>query len=68
MTAERSATTPERSSMPEPAALAGDLAERCESLEDPTVQGDGLRRVDYVLLVVATLLVPLAMIIVGNVL
>jgi hypothetical protein len=48
--------------------LPAELVERCAALEDVNAQGEGLTRMDYVLLVVATLVLPAIMVAVGSVL
>lgn len=48
--------------------LPAELVERCAALEDVNAQGEGLTRMDFVLLVIATLVIPAIMIAVGSVL
>jgi hypothetical protein len=45
---------------------AQELARRCRLIEDPAVQGVPLLRRDYLTLLLATVLLPVLLIVIGN--
>jgi hypothetical protein len=53
------------SGRPGPSEL-DNLAQRCMALEDPAAQGEPMTRLDYLLLLLATVLLPVILILVGS--
>ncbi|MCQ8828598.1 hypothetical protein [Streptomyces malaysiensis] len=64
--AESSPAAGSSSAGPASLDLLDDLVRRCAALEDPAEQGEAMNRTDYLLLVLATILLPAALVLLGS--